>query len=90
MYPSGPVREPYSYLVPGPIDCSKIPAQLTEAGGGGGCYGGCLSAHLRALRYSLLCEHVSPISGNQKLQIRHFLNISLILYVDGEQTEGNN
>jgi hypothetical protein len=26
MQPGGPVREPYSYLVPGPpIDCSKIP-----------------------------------------------------------------
>jgi hypothetical protein len=27
MYPGGLVREPYSYLVPGPKDCSKIPAQ---------------------------------------------------------------
>jgi hypothetical protein len=26
MYPGGPLREPYSYLVPSPIDCSKIPA----------------------------------------------------------------
>ncbi len=26
--PGGPVRQPYSYSVPSPIDCSKIPAQV--------------------------------------------------------------
>ena len=30
MQSGGPVRKPYSYSVPSPIDCLKIPAQVTE------------------------------------------------------------
>ncbi len=35
IQPDGPVRQPYSYSFPSPIDCSKIPAQFQHSRYGG-------------------------------------------------------